>query len=54
MVLADITEAGMATFASNLGERVAVTTTSSIVLSNNESVFCCDLRDDATNSKNMI
>jgi hypothetical protein len=53
MVLADITDAGMATLASNLGERVAVTTTSSIVLSNNESEFCCDLRAEAIKRKNM-
>jgi hypothetical protein len=46
MVLAEITEAGMETLASNLGDRVAVTITSSNCFEEESSLTCAVKEDE--------
>jgi hypothetical protein len=51
MVLAEITDAGMETFASNLGDRVAVTITSSNCFEEEESTLTCAVKEDEIRRK---
>jgi hypothetical protein len=53
MVLAEITEAGIETLASNLGDRVAVTITSSNCLKAEESTLTCAAKEDEIKRQNI-